>query len=608
MKALARTLIMAGVLGVALFGSAQAALASPTVPHDPKVPAGIGPGRVIVLRPHRADLIDNRAIVRVVPLPGGAVRLETVIRAIGDGRWANYADGTATLFAGLMQRPQTTLHVGAPVTTLRLVDSATSPAYLTGSGASVDFTGVTVISAGDTGSAGESAHRPYVSYVHSTVSASGATFDALGSRSVPGSTGVTVGSGSVLTVADSTFRNSGVGLVVDGAAHATLSKVTATGNGAAGVDLDHTPVTIDGLSATGNATGLQLRATVPTSMQAITLSHNATGLSVTDMADAAPGTGSMIGPLATDHNSVAGVALVHCPGCRLRDLTSSADRAGVRVGSQSAGATVHGGTFADNVTAVDVAASRSGIEDLRITGSSAVGIAIEAAAAGVQVSGGTVTGGPVGIAVNGSGATVVGTTIDGAATGVQLGGSAADIAINQVATSATGTGLAIDSDAGAVTVTGFSATQSGGTGIRSGAAHVTLVNPTITGARVGLDLKGGVTVTGAVVSDCGEAVRVGAGGRVHMTDVQLSAHVLGLRVDSSAKVSLVRSRVDAPLGARGHVTIGDGTSFPALPLRWLGALALIALTAAAFLETLRRLRERGHDRSFTAPAHVLNIA
>ena len=152
MRALIRAGVVAAALAAAVLGPAGVALASPTVPHHAKAPDGIGAGHVIVIRPQRADLVSNHVVVRVVPLPGGPVDLATVIRAIGDDRWASYSAGTATLDAALLQRPHTTLAVGAPIVTLRLVDSVTSSAYVSGSSATVTFDGVHVTSAAASGS------------------------------------------------------------------------------------------------------------------------------------------------------------------------------------------------------------------------------------------------------------------------------------------------------------------------------------------------------------------------------------------------------------------------------------------------------------------------
>jgi hypothetical protein len=50
------------------------------------------------------------------------------------------------------------------------------------------------------------------------------------------------------------------------------------------------------------------------------------------------------------------------------------------------------------------------------------------------------------------------------------------------------------------------------------------------------------------------------------------------------------------------------TSFPALPLSWLGLFALVALTGAIGLELARKLREHRHEVRVPAPAHVTNTA
>jgi hypothetical protein len=543
-------------------------MASPTVPHNPQAPAGIGGGQVIVIRPHRADLVNNHAVVRVVPLPGGSVALNTVIRAIGDSRWASESGTTATLYAGLLQRPGTTLRVDGPIHTLRLADSATSPAYLAGSRSTVIVTGVTVVSVTGSGHAAhpaaESPHRPYVRYAHATVTATGSSFQALGSRDTPGRSGVDIGAGSMLTASNTAFTGSGIGLTVDSASRAVLTGVTATGNSGAGIELNRVNVAdLTAVTTSGNATGLVLRGPLGSlGMQQVTARQNAIGLDAAGLSAGPDGTDVMaLGPVATDHNTVAGVALTNCPGCLLRGVTSANDDVGIRLSGRSTGAGVQDSTVSTTGTGVEVNTANASVERVNVSDASV---------------------------------------------GVQVGAGAAGATVTAVATSGAGTGLDIDSDAGTVTVTGFSSRQEGGTGIRSGAAHVTITNPTVSGAVVGLDLKGGVGVNGGLVTDAAEAVRIGAGGHVQFTGVNLQAHVLGLRVASTGHVTLLQSTVKAPLGARGRVHIGKGTTFPALPLRWLGVLALVALAIAAFLETLRRLRERSHDRSVTAPSHILN--
>lgn len=596
----------AAAILTAVLACPVSAVASPTVPHNPQAPAGIGAGQVIVLRPHRADLVRNHIVVRVVPLPGGPVELNTVIRSIGDTRWAGYSGSTSTLDAALLQRPGTSLTIGSPTRTLRLVDSATSPAYLSGSGATITFDGVRVVGVAGSGNAAESVHRPYVRYDRSNVTSIGSTFQALGSRSVAGQSGVDIGTGSTLTATGTTFENSGTGLMLDGTTRATLTQVAATGNASAGIEVNRVATAdLNGVTAGGNTTGIVLRTTVPARMDGLVLTRNAVGLDAAGL----PG-GSVLGPLTTGHDTVAGIALTNCPGCLVRGLTSSGDAIGVRVDARSAGAAVQDSAITGaGTTGIDIAAPNASIEDVQAsTGDAATGIHIGRTATGTHVTDGTVTGGATGISIDGAGATITGTTIVNASIGVLVGAHAANAAINHVTSNGATTGLSIDADTGAVTVTGFTARQGSGTGIRSGATNVTLVSPNIDGATVGLDLKGGVTVTGGTVRDAAEAVRVGSDGKIRMTGVDLRAHVLGLRIADSASVTLIRSKVQAPLGARGHLHLGPGTSFPPLPLRWLGVLALVALAFAACLETMRRIRERSHDRSVTAPTHVLNTA
>ena len=111
------------------------------------------------------------------------------------------------------------------------------------------------------------------------------------------------------------------------------------------------------------------------------------------------------------------------------------------------------------------------------------------------------------------------------------------------------------------------------------------------------------------VSGASEAVRAATGSRIEVSRSTLSAHVIGVRVAERAHLVLAASTVSAPLGARGPVTLTDGTKFPALPLHWLGAFALGALCAAICLELLHKTRQRrGHPRRANVAAHVTNIA
>jgi hypothetical protein len=598
-----------GAAAALVLASPAPASASPTVPHDPKVPAGIGNGQVIVLRPHRADLVRQKAIVRVVPLSGGAVTLETLVRAIGDERWATMVDGTATLKAGLLQRPHTDLRVGPAVHTLVLLDSPTSPAYLAGSSASVAFAGVTVVSSGGSGPAPESDHRPYVRYGHgSTVSATGATFQALGTRSTPVHHGFVVGSDSSLMATDAAFKDSGRGLDLYHSARASLTRVTASGNAGPGVAVDQARnVTLGDVGTSGNATGVLLRGPLPglTITGTVAADHNTSaGVEVVGL-----GTGPL-GPLHTDHNQT-GLLVRDCPGCVLVGLASTGDQRGVTIARRSTAAVVRDGSVHDaGATGADVVAPQAVLRNLDVTVTEgATGVRLGATASGAHLDGGTVSGGRVGVSIAATRTLLTGVTVADAWIGVRVGGRADGTVLRQVSTNQNGTGLVTQAGPATVTASGLHVQQSGGQGVRSAAASFTLDGASISGATIGLNLTGGhATVSGSTVMDTAEAVHADHDSRVQLTNDVLGAHVLGLRVARPATVTLTDCTVSAPLGARGNVTLVGSTSFPALPLSWLGLFALVALAVAVALELARKLREHRHEGRVRAPAHVTNTA
>ena len=584
------------------------AQASPTVPRDPKVPAGIGNGQVIVLRPNRADLVRDKVVVGVVPLPGGRVSIDAVAHAIGDQRWATVSNGTVTLKAGLLQRPRTDLRVGPDVRRLELVDSATSPAYLAGSSASVTFAGVTVVSSTGSGPAPESGHRPYVRYTHgSTVSTSGATFQALGTRSVPAHHGVVIGSDSTLTATDTKFRDSGQGLDLYHCARADLNRVTASGNAGAGVAVNQArTVSLGDVTATGNDTGVLLRGPLPglAVTGKVSADHNGSGV-------AAVGLGpTPVGPLRTDHNQI-GLSVRQCPGCVLAGLTSTADRRGATIARESAGAVLQDSTVHQaGLTGVDIAAANAQLRHVdAAVNDGGTGIRLGPAATHTHVDGGTVSGGRIGVSIEAPRTLLTAVTVADAVVGVRVGGRADGSVVRQVSASHTGTGLVAQAGLATVLVSGLTVRQSGGQGLRSSVAELSVDHAMISGAAIGLNVNGGhTTVTGSIITDAAEAVHAGRDSVVELTNDAMEAHVLGLRVTQSANVTLTDSTVSAPLGARGNVRLMGNSRFPALPLNWLGLFALIALSLAIALEVARRLREHRHDRRVRAPAHVTNTA
>lgn len=628
----------------------SAAGATPTVPHNPAPPAGIGGGQVIVVRPSRVDLVRNKVVVRVVPLYGGPVPLEVVVRAIGDERWAAISNGTVMLKSALLQRPGTNLRVGPAVHTLVLLDSPTSPAYIAGSSARVTFSGVTVVSSTGSGQASESDHRPYIRYGHgSTVSTMGATFQALGTRAVAGHGGFVVDSNSTLTAVDSAFNDSGQGVALYHTAQASLTRISATGNAGPGVVVNQAErLSLGDLNASGNSTGLVLRGPLPgfSLIGSVDANHNsAAGVQVTNLGTAP------LGRLHTDHNQT-GLLVQRCPGCVLVGLVSIADRRGVVISAQSAGAVVRDGTVDQAVvTGAELAAAKAQLQHVDVgVIDTAVGIRLAGPAQGAHVEGGTVTGGTVGVSVNAPSAAVDGVAVTGATIGLSVNAAGATVAggtvskanigvsvraaqatigglavsdarvgfrvdghadgavLRQISASNTETGVATQPGPATVTVSGLHVQQGRGQGVLSNVAVLNLSDATVDGATIGLTLNGHATVTNTTVSRAAEAVHVGPDGRVQMIGDYLGAKVLGLRVARSAQVTLTDCTVAAPLGARGNVRLAANTRFPALPLSWLGIFALLALATAVVLEANRKLRERRHESRVRAPAHVTNIA
>jgi hypothetical protein len=489
-----------------------------------------------------------------------------------------------------------------------LLDSVTSPAYLAGTSASVAFSRVTVVSSAGSGPAPESDHRPYIRYAHgSTVSAAAATFQALGTRSLPGHHGFVVGSDSTFTAVDTIFRDSGRGLDLHQTGQASLTRVTASRNAGPGVVLNQArKVSMADVTASGNTTGILLRGPLP-------------GLSITGVLGADHNTSAgveavdlgavQVGPLHTDHNQI-GLLVRRCPGCVLAGLASTADRQGVMVARQSTGAVVRDGSIRQaGVVGVDIAAAQAGLRQTEISvAASATGVRLGATATGTHIDGGVVIGGRIGVSIAASRTLVTGVTVTDASVGVQVAGNADLTVLHQVSANQNGTGLIAQAGPAVVTVSGLHVQQSGGQGVRSAVAILTLDRAAISGAVIGLNLSGHATVTGSTVADATAAVHAGPDSQLQLTNDVLGAHVLGLRVARSANVTLTNCTVSAPLGARGNVKLAGTTSFPALPTSWLGLFALVALTLAIVLELARKLREHRRERRVLAPAHVTNTA
>jgi hypothetical protein len=237
----------------------------------------------------------------------------------------------------------------------------------------------------------------------------------------------------------------------------------------------------------------------------------------------------------------------------------------------------------------------------------ATGVRLAGSATGTRIDGATVTGGRIGLAVGGADATLAGLAVAAARVGISATADHATVTGGTV----TGAAIGVSIRANRVSVAGLSVTdstvgfrQSGGAGGR--AATFSIDGARVNRVGVGLHLDGRATVANTTVADAREAVQVGPGGQVQLTNDVVGAHVLGLRIAPSGHVTLTDCTVSAPLGARGNVRLVGHTVFPALPLRWLGMFGLVALTAAALLEIARRLRENRYDGRVLAPAHVTN--
>lgn len=567
-------------------------------------------GRVIVLRPGQAQLVQDGAVRRQVSLPRGAVTIATLVRAVRDPRWVSLsARGEVTLRAGLSQRPGTELYVRAPARTLRLVDSATSPAYLSGTRARVYFRGVTVTSAPAAAArpAPESPHRPYLRYLNrSTVSIVSSTFEGLGAANTRNH-GVTVGAGGVLSAVDSTFRDGSRGIDVYRAARVRLTRVRATGNTEAGVlvnqagALAFTDVTVGDNAGTGLVLRGPLRAPA---LARVTSERNGAGVELSRLG------GVRVGPLRTAGNKGPGIVLDRCPKCAVDGVEASGDRTGILVKRESAGSTVTAGTVrAAERVGVMVAAAGVRLRGMTVeSGPEAVGLRVPPRVTGARVESSAFRGGAVAISTDGEGTGIADTSVSGARTGVRIGGHATAVTLTRVRLDGSRTAVQANTGSHTVTADHLRIVQSGGQGMRSAANEMSIVDSQVDGAALGLHLKGVATVRLTSVSATDEALYAGPGASVTFTRGRLDGRTLGVRAHDLSAVVLEDTSVQAPTGARGPVRLRGATDLPAMPVRWIALLGLLVVAAGITLEVLRRLRERREERAVAAPDHVTNTA
>jgi len=626
------------------------ASATPSAPLDPQPPPGIGMGQVIVLRPHRADLVSDGVVTRVVALTGGPVRMGSLVEAINDPSWAASIDtGVVRLNAGLLQRPGTSLIVSG--LKVELADSATSPAYLAGTGASVSFSKSTLESWLPSGAeAARSPHRPYMSYSRrSTVSLVDSTFVGLG-RSDPASDGVLVGSDSSLVARGARFSGGSTGLRVYRAASALIDDSSASDNAGTGIVIDQSTgvrlsdVTVDrnghqGLELRGPLTGLFIAGPVNAT------ANHLSGIYTSGLVRAS------LPRLTTTRNGTVGLVLDRCTSCTVSGLRSLDEVLALRLQRSSgdvvsgtvirrgrAGVLVDGATTGTRLIDTEVQGTSQGVEirgrstivkQLRVSGCStgllvaapsrattAGEVGVEDCTTGVRVakdaSNVTLTATKVhastasGIAVGGTNVSVTGADISEAGLGVEVYGSAHGIRLSGGHIDHASTGLRITKGATDVAATGLTITNSTSRGVLSLSASLVLDRSVITGGTVGVDLHGGAVVTGTTISGVIEAVRAASHATIRLENDQMTATALGIRSSRTASVVIVDSNLQAPFGAHGPVSLKGHNRFPALPLHWLGIAALIALGLAATLELVRHIREQGHERLVPAPAHITN--
>lgn len=414
----------------ALVLAAAVGVASALLPPAPAT-AVAGGGRVIVLRPGHAQLVEDGVVRGSVPLPRGAVTIATLVRAVGDPAWASMSGGgDVVLRAGISQRPGTELYVRAPARTVRLADSA---AFLNGTRARVYFRGVTVTSAPAPGGrpAPESPHRPYLRYLdRSTVSIVSSTFEGLGAASTRNH-GVTVGAGGVLSAVDSTFRAGSRGIDVYRAARVSLTRVRAEGNTEAGVLVNQAgAVRLTDVTASENTgTGIVLRGPLRApGLERVASERNGTGVELSRLG------GVPVGPLRTAGNRWSGIALDRCPRCVLAGVDATGDRTGILVERQSRGSSVTGGTVrAARRVGVMVAAGGVRLRQLTVESApGAVGLRVPPGVPDARIESSAFHGGAVAVSIDGDRTSVLDTSVTGARTGVRIGGDATAAVVGSV--------------------------------------------------------------------------------------------------------------------------------------------------------------------------------
>jgi hypothetical protein len=576
---------LAAALACLAAALAAAATAAPAVALDPgavPVPAGLGTGRVLLVRPARVDVVEGGVVRRVVPLPG-RLDLARLPAIVGDPRFASQPrPGVVRLDATLAQRPGSGVVATAPgLTELRLGPEA----RLLGTRATLELDGVTVdasaagrvLPGGQVPIGGDAPIR----YTHgSTIHLSAAV--VRGPVDVGPATPPVVQADGGTTLRAESLRVSGggeAGLRLTDAGESALSDVvvdSAQGNGLdvlGGRALDLTRVT----SRDNGGTGILLRDPGPLRVQ---------------------------GGLRATGNRAGGIDLLSLRHVRLAGLSSAAN-GGPGVQLRSAQDVILTGLrSADDMTGLNV----TGSADVRVvdlaTRGSASGLTVKDTsrfdANGARIDGAREDG----VTIAGRALSLADVRVEGAGEGVVVAAGSKSVTIRDSRFDGDRSGVRLAVGTDDVTVRRVTAGARNGVALRSGGTRVLVASVTATG-DVGLDVRGTASIEQTSVRGTAQALRVGELGRVGVRGSALSAHDLGISAAPDAKVVVTGSTVDARRAVAGDVTFGDGNDVSRQPIRWVGIAGLTAMALAVALEVMRKSRERG-ERVTRAPGHVLN--
>jgi hypothetical protein len=570
---------------LAAVAATLAVAAAPAAALDPDaipVPAGLGTGRVLLVRPARVDVVENGVVRRVVPLPG-RLDLARLPGILGDARFASQVrPGVVRLDAVLAQRPGSGVVGAAP----GLVELRLGPeARLLGTRATLELDGVTV-DASDSGRVLPGGQVP-----------------------VGGDAPLRYTHGSTVRLVEAVVRGpAGVGpatppvVQADGGTTLRAERVRVSGGGEAGLRLADagesalTDVAVE--AAEGN--GLDVVGGRALDLTRVTARENGgTGVVLRE-----PGPLRVQGGLRATGNRAGGVDLLNLRHVRLAGLTT-ADNSGPGVQLRSSQDVVLTGMRSgDDIAGLSV----TGCTDVHVTDlttrGTGSGLTVKDTgrfdANGARI----VDAREDGVTLAGRALSLADVRVEGAGEGVVVAAGSKAVAIrdSRFAGDRSGVRIAVGTDE--VTVRRVTADAPNGVALRSGGTRVLVESVTATGG-VGLDVRGTASIEQASVRGTAQALRVGELGRVGVRGSALSARDVGISAAPDATVLVTGSTVDARRAVAGEVTFGGGNDVSRAPIRWVGIAGLTAMVLAVALEVMRKTRERG-ERVTRAPGHVLN--